>query len=112
MWYCQQVDHQLIVSKHIALLSDRDSKIPQGVPQVSNMLNTYRVGSQLLTITVQLNVSYYGNKQDHSKSSHTDRLDICECALVCLHMNDLAYCHNKAHLTEQSFSVAGHTPCI
>ena len=71
----------------------------------------YRVESQLLRMTVQLNVYYCGNKQDHTKSSHTDRFDICECALVCLHLNDLAYCHNKTHLTEQSLSVAGNPPC-
>ena len=72
---------------------------------------SYRVGSQLLTMTVQLNVYYYGNKQDHSKSIHTDRLDICECVLVYLHLEDLAYCHNKTHLTELSKSVASQTPC-
>src|SRR5688572_5886405 len=63
-------------------------------------------------MTVQLYVSYYGNKQDHSKSIHIDRLGISECALVCLHLNDMANCHNKTHLTEQSFSVAGFPPCI
>ena len=71
----------------------------------------YRVYCQLLRLTVQLNVSYYDNKQDHSKSSHTDRMDNCKCALICLHLNDHAYCYNKTHLTEQSFLVAGHTPC-
>src|SRR5687767_3967028 len=70
------------------------------------------VGSQLLTMTVQLNVSYYSNKHDHSKSIHSDRLDICECQLVCLDLNDLAYGHSKTHLTEQSLSVVGCPPCI
>src|SRR5687767_14090822 len=62
-------------------------------------------------MTVQLNVSCYGNMQDHLKSSHTDRLGICECALVCLHLNDLAYCHIETRITEQTFSVARFPPC-
>src|SRR5687767_12291771 len=32
----------------------------------------YRVVCQLCRMTVQLNVFYYGNKQDLSKSCHTD----------------------------------------
>src|SRR5688500_9506970 len=69
------------------------------------------VDCQLLTMTDQSNMSYYDNKQDHSKSSHTDRLDICECQLVCLHLDDLAYYHNKTYLIDQSLSAAGNPPC-
>ena len=71
----------------------------------------YRVYSQLLRITVWLNTSYYGNEQFHSNSSQADRLDICECELVHLHLKDLTYCPNSTHFTEQSFSVAGFLPC-
>src|SRR5688572_24649912 len=72
----------------------------------------YRMYIQLLTMIVHLNVSYYDSKQNYSNSSHTDRLDICECALVSPHLNDLANCHNKTHLTEQALSVGEYTPCI
>ena len=51
----------------------------------------YRVETKLLRMTVQLNVYYYGNKEDHSKPSHTHKFGTCGCSLVCLDLNDLAY---------------------
>ena len=61
----------------------------------------YRVFSHLLSLTVQINVSYSGNKKNCSKPSHTDKLYICECTLVCLYLKDSAYCYNKTYLSKQ-----------
>src|SRR5688572_15574807 len=69
----------------------------------------YRVYSQLLRMTVQFNVPYYGNKQDYL---NVDTLMHTYIYLIYLYdwtLNDLVYCHNKTHSTEQSFSVAGYT---
>src|SRR5688500_11906735 len=57
-------------------------------------------------------MSYYGIKQDLLKSGHTYKLDICECQLLCLHLEDFAYYHNKTYLVDQSMSVASNPPCI
>jgi hypothetical protein len=38
-------------------------------------------------------LSYYGNKQDHSKSYYTDIMDIICCKLASFYLNDLAYYH-------------------
>src|SRR5687767_5614599 len=72
----------------------------------------YSMGSQLLTMSVQLNVFYYGNKQDHSNVDTLMHTHIYPIYLYDWTLNDLAYCHNKTHLIEQSFSVAGCPPCI
>src|SRR5687767_1622064 len=62
-------------------------------------------------MTVQLNVSYYGSKQDPSNINTLIDTHICPIYLYNWTLNDLAYCHNKIHLTEQSFSVLGRAPC-
>src|SRR5687767_15962059 len=46
-----------------------------------------------------------------SKSSHTDRLDICECQSMCLHLDDSAYYHNKTYMIDQSIQAGGGPPC-
>ena len=71
----------------------------------------YKVACQVLRMTVQLNVSYYSNKQDHSNVDTLMHTHICPIYLYDWTLDDLAYCHNKSHLTEQSFSVAGQPPC-
>src|SRR5687768_8767920 len=45
-----------------------------------------------------LNMSYYEDKHDHSKSSHIDKLDISGCTLMCSHLNDHTYPHNTTCL--------------
>src|SRR5687767_6044911 len=67
----------------------------------------YRVFSQLLRMSVQLNVSFYGNKQNLSNVDTLMHTHICPIYLYDWTLNDLAYCHNKTHLTEHSFSAAG-----
>jgi hypothetical protein len=34
------VDDRLIITKHVALLAYRDTKIPEGITQVNDLLNT------------------------------------------------------------------------
>src|SRR5687767_9903039 len=60
----------------------------------------YRVDSQLLTMTVQLNVSYDGNKHDHSDVDTLKHTRMCPIYLYDWTLNDHAYCHNKTHITE------------
>src|SRR5687767_198654 len=70
----------------------------------------YRVFSHLLSSTVQLNVSYYGIKQDLSNVDNLMHAHICLIYLYDWTLKNLAYCHNKTHLIEQSFSVASFPP--
>src|SRR5688500_4340657 len=72
----------------------------------------YRVSCQLLTMTDQLNLSYYSIKQDPPNLNTLKHTHICPIYLYDWTLNDFAYCHNKTHLTEQSVSVAGNTLCI
>src|SRR5688500_10426830 len=62
-------------------------------------------------MSAQLNVSYYGNKQDQSNLNTLMHTYICPIYLYDWTLNDLAYCHTKAHSTEQLLSVAGCPPC-
>src|SRR5687768_9767598 len=62
-------------------------------------------------MTIQIIVSYYGNKEDHSNQDTLMHTHICPIYLYDWTLNDLVYCHNNTHLTEQSFSVAGFPPC-
>src|SRR5687767_15304414 len=62
-------------------------------------------------MNVQLNVSYYDNKQDHSNLNMLMHTHIYPIYLYDWTLNDLGYCHNKTNLTEQSLSVAGCPPC-
>ena len=62
-------------------------------------------------MNVQLNVSYYDNKQDHSNLNMLMHTHIYPIYLYDWTLNDLAYCHSNTHLTEQSLLLAGCPPC-
>src|SRR5687767_10033781 len=74
-----------------------------GALQLLFGVSMYRVLCQVLRMTVQLNVSYYGNKHDHSNVDTLMHTHICPIYLYDYTFKNLAYCPNKYHLTKQSF---------
>ena len=50
MWHCRTVHNQLVVSKHVCFLADRDTQILHGIPEINGLINTDASSDKLRSV--------------------------------------------------------------